>query len=272
MINCAELKSRVESTLLSNWQCEPIQGQPSVFLITTASVLPNNDCVELMVELGRDEARISDNGCLYNFFLLCGVDIADKGEKLKSKIVRIIENYKVEFSDSELQKRVPVDDLALGLDLVISAIKDASSLVYTTRPVKAYEFKEKVFAVLAARQASVTMDYPVTGRVRREHIFDLRLNDSGETLARTISTRSPNQIRVAIERAWYAFNDAQQASRIFEPAIVYDDSTPETARAWHGDHLEELKKLEIQTFAFVSDREELLKLAERHRHEFIPRK
>ena len=80
MINYTELKSRVEGSLLSNWQCEPVEGQSALFLVTTTALLPNNDCIELMIELGSNEAHISDNGVLYNFFLLAGVDIADKQE------------------------------------------------------------------------------------------------------------------------------------------------------------------------------------------------
>jgi hypothetical protein len=265
MLNCVELKARVEESMLSNWQCEPVEGESPIFLVTTSALLPNNDCIELLVEIGHDNARISDNGTLYNFLLLSGIDIADRREKSRLKqIVKIIENYHVDFTKFELRRDVPLDELALGVELVIGAIKDSAYLVYTVKTVQKYEFKERVFALLAARQTQVNLDYPVTGHVI-EHTFDIRLNGNGETLARTVSVRSSGAVQAAIERAWFAFDDVQKTGRTFEPSIVYDDSTPDYEKAWQDRHFDELVKLKISKYAFMGDKEALVRLAEQHR-------
>jgi hypothetical protein len=274
MIDCTQLKSKVENSILSNWHCESVEGYPSTFSVTTSALLPNNDCIELLVEIGDKEVRISDNGAMYNFFLMSGIDIADKSERAKlNQISRIIENYKVNLTHLELRRTVPVDDLALGIELVTGAVKDSCFLIYTTRPAQKYEFKERVFALFAAKQASVSLDYPVTGYAVAEHTFDIRLNGvaatpirPGEVLGRTVSARSSGPVQVAIERAYFAFEDVGKTGRSFDRALVYDDSTPECKRAWQDKHLDELNKLNIRGYAFMADKEGLLRLAAEHRH------
>ncbi len=263
-MDCAEIQRVISSAALQDWSCEQVSGEPPVLWLSTPWLLPNNDCIEILIEPSGDLFNLTDAGNTYNFLLLSGIDLSIPDQKSKRhKAIKHLENFRAHFDGHEIVVQATADNIAPSIKTLIEAIKSVSSLIYLQKPTTHYDFKDQVFALFAAKQAKIARDYPVTGYVREQH-FDLRLNGNDETLIRTISSSSPADAQARIERAWFAFNDVQKTNRKFAPLIIYDDSRPERKGAWRDSHFDELQKLEIKALGYEKDKKSIVNMAERH--------
>lgn len=264
-MDCTEIQSVISKAAFHDWSCEQASSDPAALWLSTPWLMPNNDCIEILIEPSGDSFNLTDAGSTYNFLLLSGIDLSIPDQKAKRhKAIKHLENFNARFEGHEIVIQATAEKIAPSITSLIEAIKSVSSLVYHQRPTTHYDFKDQVFALFAANQAKLARDYPVMGYVR-EHHFDLRLNGNHETLIRTISSSSPADAQMRIERAWFAFSDVQKTSRKFAPVIIYDDSRPERKQAWRDGHFDELQKLNIEVYGYEQNNNSLVEMAGRHR-------
>lgn len=261
-MECTDIQGAIASGMLEHWACEA--RTPSQFAVVTTALLPNDDCIELIIEDRGDTVRINDMAQSYTFLSSYGIALyAARYSRYLRYVHQLTERYHADFTDGELSKEVPKEDLWLGVNLLIETIQRTCALVNRMRASKPHNFKEQVYALFAARRSKATMDYPVTG-FAQTHNFDLRLNGSSEVLGRAISSEQVFVIQREVERTIYACLDVQKTERDFKPVVIYDDTDPARELAWNEQHFNILRKYEVDYWAFDRHRDQLLTLAQDH--------
>lgn len=262
---CAEIKEKLLQQLGDHWYCKRGDTRKDSYILTTTSLLPNNDCIRLMIEPHESGGyRVHDMSSSYIFLNSCGINLADSSQTTRLDRARqMAERYNVEYRDYLLARHVEGDELWKGVALLTEAIRDVCGMVNSKRAVPDREFKEEVYGLFKTEGANVEIDYLIPGFTKRNR-FDVRLNGGGEILCKTVSTSDTSKVQSGIERAWFAFDDVRRAGRSFQPAIVYDDSEESQEKAWKEHHFAILKKREIWGYGFNANRNQLLDLAQEH--------
>jgi hypothetical protein len=260
-MNCESLLRR----MTQDWECRLVSQEPLRQLLITTSLMPNNDCIELMVESANGKMLVHDMGNTYDYLYLQGIDLASSAQRNRLRQVqRILENYHADLVDFVIRRETIPEELPVAVNLVLEAIKEICILQYSLKPYRHENFKEQVYALFAARQSAVTLDYRVTG-FAKTHFFDIRLNGRDEILGKTISATSSSVVQASVERCVFAFIDVQKTDRVFSSAIFYDDTTEGRLGSWKKFDFDLLSKYEIKSYGIVKDRTNLVDLAEEHK-------
>lgn len=241
-----------------------LSADAPLFSVVTTSLMPNGDCIEVVIYKKGEKWIIKDSALSYQFLFSNGIDLSLSQEKSHlDRAQGIAKRYGSDLVNFEVVKEVGESDLWIGTTLLVQAVQEICSLINEMRASVQYNFQEKVFAFFAARGAKVDRNYKIKGNTKSNK-FDLRLNGGNEILLRTISTRSSSQVQLLIERSWFAFEDVARTGRSFERAIILDDSEPEREDALRQDHLSTLAKIDVPAYRFEVDKERLEAMARSH--------
>lgn len=263
-MDCVQVNNIIQEGLLDNWFCKKLERKIDTYLIVTSLLLPNDDCIEFIVEAHEDDFVITDNGALFHFLFSFGIDLnAYNKQDTLNKIKKIAHNYGFDYRDKEFITRCNHSQLGLKTNLLIEAIKEASHFVYNIRESSSDQFKEEVIAFFKSKRTNYYVDYEIDG-YKKTHTFDLRLNGNNEVLAKTLSEKSGYNVQISIERAWYSFNDVMTEGRSFDPLIIFNDTDDEHESAWREDHFDQLEAEGIYSIGLKSNRKDLDNLAEAH--------
>jgi len=265
-MNCQTIIKKIADSILNNWECEQLENSEN-FSIVTDIILPNNDCIEIMVEpKSNNQYIIHDIGLIFNYLFLYGINLADRTNTKKlTKLNKILENYKANFVNNRIVKETDFNNLACDINLLIQAIRESAIFHYILRPVSIANFKEKIYTFFASRQTCVNMDYAISGRIKNDHNIDIRLNGNKEFLSKSISTKSSSQLQNLLERAWFAFEDIQKNGRNFSSAIFYDDTTKDRLTALKEIHFEQIQRSEVPIYLFDRDKKMMEQIASEHK-------
>lgn len=261
-MECGDIQRAIASGITEHWRCDPLDA--GALHVVTTSLLPNDDCVELVIEDRGETVVVSDTALVYTFLSSYGINLyVSRHKRYLQYVHQIADRYHAEFERGELRKVVARDELWPGVNLMVEAIQRTCAIVDRLRASSTNNFKEQVYALFASRRTRAAMDFPVTG-FAQTHSFDVRLNGSSEVLARTISATRTSVVQEHVERSIYAFEDVRRAGRSFSPVVVYDDTAPERGSAWNDDHFSILQRYEISLLAFRRNRDELERIAQEH--------
>ncbi|WP_421773735.1 DUF1828 domain-containing protein [Gracilimonas sp.] len=264
-MSCSNIIELINSTYFKDWHCKPIERNIETYQLVTNRLLPNDDCVEIVIEKNENEFTITDNGELVSLLYMFGIDIGENYTQNKLDEIRIIGNhYNIDFVNDEFITKATEENLSYKINMIIEAISEASSLIYQIKEYSRSDFKSRVVKYFKSQKTKVYEDYKVAG-VKMEHTIDLRLNGTNEVLSKTISEVHSYKLQILIERAWYSFNDIQKNDRVFKPLIIYNDSTEEFENAWTDHHFQQLSAEGISAMGITSDSEDIQSLAIEHR-------
>lgn len=264
-MECRHIMTEIADSMLARWSCEAAEG--GSVLITTDTLLPNNDCVEILVEPDGSGFLVSDMGMLSSYFFLHGIDLDDYSGKTRlARLKNIIKNYGAEYVDSSIQKEAKPDEIPLVVNMVVQAVREASVIQYTIRPHVQRSFKDSVYTFLKNENAKVKKDVEIPGMARNYHVIDIHLNGSSEVLAKTISAATSYQIQNMFERAYYIFSDLRESERDFSPVIILDDTEKKRADALKPQHFSQIRKAGIKPIRFKGGQSSLRRMAAEHRN------
>lgn len=262
-MQCNNILDKIASGIRANWSCQKLDND--AMLIITDVLLPNNDCIEIMVEREDAGFNINDMGLLTDYLYLHGIDLTSNVNKKKVlQIDRILKNYQAEYVDNQIERRVSVSELPYAINRLSHAIREAAVLHYSIRPRLKGDFKESVYTFFKSENADVYMYFEVAGQIKETHTIDIRLNGNSEWLSKTISTTTPTRFQEQFERACFAFTDLRDSQRSFTPAIIFDDTTAKREKAIRNDHIEQIKRTDIDFYRFKKDATLLKAIAHQH--------
>jgi hypothetical protein len=260
---------KIAASVFDSWECEKI-GDTDNYLIITDTILPNNDCIEIVAEpAGNDKYIIHDAGTLFNYLFLYGINLSEDRYKLK-KLNRILENYRADFINNRIEKKTDSDNFPRDISLLIQAIRESAIFHYMMKPVGKANFKEEVYKFFVSREADVNMDYAVSGKIKPNHKIDIRLNGNSELLSKIISAKTPSMVQDQLESAWFIFGDIKDAGRNFMPVIFYDDTDREKKDALKKIHIEQIKRSPVKFYRFKHNSVQLEEIAKGYRKLQIP--
>ncbi len=262
-MQCDNILDKIASGIMANWSCKKVKNDS--LLIMTDVLLPNNDCIEIMVEREETGFNINDMGLISDYFYLHGSDLTSNTNKKKVlQIGRILKAYKAEYVDNQIERRVSESELPYAINRLTHAVREASVLHYNIRPRLKGNFKESVYTFFTTEKADVYIDYEIIGHIKKSHIIDIRLNGSSEWLSKTISANTPSRFQEQFERAYFAFTDIRKSERKFTPAIIFDDTSRKRAGAVRNNHIEQIKRANIKFYRFKKDEGLLRSIASQH--------
>lgn len=262
---CEQIKYELAEGMKESWICREIgEGR---HLVTTSALLPNNDCITLLVERRAGRTRVHDMAASYVFLCAHGMNVHESAQKNRHEQVHArVARYGAYFRDEEVGRDVEEMSLWETLSLVVEAVKDVCGLVETRRANPERNFTEQVYTFFRNHGANAKREFAIPGFTKKRNVFDIRLNTADEVLIKTISTADASRVQNSIERAYYAFDDVRLAGRQFEQAVVIDDTDEERRAAWRTQHFTALRKREIKTYALEQNRDQLERLAAKHRN------
>ena len=266
-MNCKLILNKIAESVLNNWECERHDKDDKSYSIITDMLLPNNDCIEIMIQsLDDGSFELNDMGIVYNYLFLYGIDMQESSNKVRlNKLKKLLENYDAQFLNNLIIKKCGIDNLPISINLIIQAIREATVFQYLMRPHSKSNFKEKLYTFFASKNSIVNFEYEVEGKIKRNHIIDIRLNGKkSEILSKTISTKSTSQLQDMLERTWFAFNDIRNIGRQFSAAIFYDDTSEEKLKAIKSEQIKQIERSEVSLYFFREDKEKINDLAIQH--------
>ena len=264
-MDCQMILKNIAESVLTDWECEQI-GDTDNYLIVTDTILPNNDCIEIVAEpVGNGRYIIHDAGTIFNYLFLYGINLYENRGKLR-KLKKILENYRADFVNNRIEKKTDSDNFSHDISLLAQAIRESTIFHYMIKPAAKASFKDKVYNFFASRQTYVNINYTVPGRIKSDHKIDIRLNGKNEVLSKIISARYPSMVQHQLEQAWFAFDDIKAADRNFMPAIFYDDTSREKKIALKKNHISQIHRSRIPFCRFEDDNMQLEEIAKGHRN------
>lgn len=266
-MSCQLIRDRLFRQVSESWFCRESRSEEKSYLLGLDFILPNNDCLEVLVEMrGPNELAVHDMGTAEEFMRRNGIDLSSRRqENRRERVKQITERFNTEFDGHRIQKVDSAERLWKTVLLVSETVKSVTSMVETRRAQPEQDFKERVYGYFVKHNVRVDRDYSIDGYTKKNN-FDLRLNGPDQMLVRTISQKQTSRVQSQIERAWYAFDDVRQEGHVYEPGIIYDDTDEERKNAWRREHFQMLRKRDIPTYGFEANQDQLYELGMRHRN------
>jgi len=84
-MDCRIILQKISESIFDNWECERV-GDSDNYLIVTDTFLPNNDCIEIMVEPeseGKDRYLIHDAWTIFNYLFSYSINLAENGNAVE---------------------------------------------------------------------------------------------------------------------------------------------------------------------------------------------
>ena len=262
-MNCEELKSSVLHWFGSEIDCHPTVDNS---LIATFPVLRlNGDAIEVgIAPIADGRWRLSDLGETHSMFDLADLDLRDdyaRAEEFNQiliahELLDADQEISVEASDRELPDRI--------FDF-LHALQSISGLQFTAKPRKVErDFNTIVAMFFAEQRASIEIPSEPIAGLGGNWKFDFVLNEvRKETLVKTISTISKNQIITHTEKATFEIGDVKRL-RDTEAVVIGDDHGKERQGLWNADVLRIFREYEIPFYAFERDNDGLVQLAQKY--------
>lgn len=266
-MSCAQIKELLIDQISERWLCRPTRNGEGQCVLVTDLLLPNNDCVELMIEdTGSGEFRVHDRALSYNFLRSSGINLESNSQRNRNEQVEgFTAQFNTSFENRHIQRHVDRGELWKGVVLVYETAKAVCGLIESRQAKSTSSFKDRVYGYFKRMRTRVERNYQVDGYTKTNR-FDLRLNGTESVLCRTISQKTSSQVQSRIERAWFAFDDVAREGHQYDHAIIYDDTEEDRRTAWTRDHFRILRKREIPAYGFDSNLDQLRELATQHQN------
>ncbi len=262
-MECAELKSTIVEWFGKQLECH---GNADSFTAILPLLQPNGDSMELGVTvLGESRWRVSDLGHTHEMLYLGGVDLDEESDR-SDQFQRLMTNHGLTDRDNELSRVLSGNDLLGDLFDFVSAIQSMLSLQFTLRTTQ----PSRDFASIVAKffaDHGAQFDIPgdpiegLTGRWK----FNFALNHvAPTTYVKALTATSTTQAMKGTEQSVFEIRDVREVKADWRSVVILDDEG-EREPLWKPRMKRVFEGYSIPAIMYVSQREQLVSLAEQYR-------
>jgi hypothetical protein len=192
---------------------------------------PDGAAIEITVAAQSDgRLRFSDGGDSIDYLFANGLEVF-KNPGHARQLNRIARRFAVDFSEGELVAVAPADKAGEALHQVISAVQQASCLVFKRAERTITTFSDEVEKLLISHSLPYDRGYSIRGATK-DHQVAFHLNGTGHRLVDPLSASSKSSAQAKAERLAFKWGDIKRVQPEVQGIALIDDRSERVRGIW----------------------------------------